>query len=479
LIKGIEKILLKLKTTFQTLPDVFYSETKRYDPEQAELYYYNEALAEALQFNANDPTIAINQLFQQTHMPIAQAYAGHQFGHFTQLGDGRAMLLGEYQGPEQQLIDIHLKGSGQTPFTHRGDGKATLSAMLREVIYSEALAGLHIPTSRSLAILTTGELVQRQIVEPGAILVRLASSHLRVGSFEYAASLEDNKILASLADYSIKRHYPQISMGEDRFHIFLDAVINAQAKLIAKWLQVGFIHGVMNTDNMTISGETLDFGPCAFMNRYNPQTCFSAIDQEGRYAFGNQVNIAKWNLCRFAESLLPLLNNNQDKAIEIAQTLINRFDDYFNDYWHTILCKKLGFSKVHHDIIQHAEQLLQLMHQHQLDYHTTFYNLTYDNLNQQLKPLQHWLEKWHHLQEQLGITSRTAKDIMYQVNPIVIPRNHVVEAAIAQAIDEQDKTLLNKLLSDLQSPYQQATSDINYLSVPAGHDEYYQTYCGT
>lgn len=473
--------MIKLKTTFQDQSGLLYKEEDHCNIEQATLYYFNTALAKSLHLNADKPMNVITQLFQQPHRPIAQAYAGHQFGHFSQLGDGRAILLGEYSYLNDQLMDVHIKGSGPTAYSRRGDGKATLSAMLREVIYSEALAGLHIPTTRSLAILTTGELISRQTLEPAALLVRLASSHIRVGTFEYVATLDNISILEQLIDYSIQRHYPDIEITENRAGAFLQAVIKAQAKLIAKWLQVGFIHGVMNTDNMTVSGETLDFGPCAFINRYDPQACFSSIDHNKRYAFEEQINIAKWNLCRLAEALLPMLDKNTDQAIEKAQTFISEFDIQFNGDWQSVLCQKIGFEESNNEINNHAQNLLQLMHDHQLDYHNTFYNLTYDDVNPQLTPLQNWLEGRQRLLASHGLTTLKAKNIMRKVNPVVIPRNHIVENAIASAVNQQDNILINKLLEDLRFPFKPATgnTDFDYYDVPIGHDEHYQTYCGT
>ena len=305
--------------------------------------------------------------------PLAMAYAGHQFGHFVpQLGDGRAILLGEIIGRDGKRRDLHLKGAGQTPFSRRGDGRAALGPVLREYIISEAMHALGIPTTRTLAAVTTGEPVFRETALPGAVLARVAASHLRIGTFEYFAAQGDGEAIKILADYAIDRHYPALQANPTPYIALLEAVCEAQAALIARWMQVGFIHGVMNTDNMTISGETLDYGPCAFMDTYDPATVFSSIDHHGRYAFGNQPRIAQWNLARFADTLLPLLDDNHDKALAMAEETINQFPERFERYWREGMRRKLGLTSEQPDDAGLMHALLQLMQEHAADYTNTF-----------------------------------------------------------------------------------------------------------
>jgi uncharacterized protein YdiU (UPF0061 family) len=471
--------LTTLTQHYQQLPACFYSVVENDLNIKSDIYLFNDSLAEEMQFNVSPPESLIESLMAQDHRPIAQAYAGHQFGNFNMLGDGRAMLLGEYQSPNMQMFDVHLKGSGRTEFSRGGDGKATLSAMLREYIYSEAMAGLGIPTTRSLAVLTTGEKISRQQEEQGAVLIRLAKSHLRVGTFEYAVAFQNIEAVTALMDFSIQRHYPHIEMNEKRAYNFLKAVINKQAKLISEWLRVGFIHGVMNTDNMTISGETIDFGPCAFMNKYDPQTCFSSIDRDQRYAFSAQQSMAKWNLCRLTECLLPLLDSEEPQAIAIAQQLIREFDEQFEQCWQVMMHQKLGFDKIDDNVKPLIEDLLALMFHHKLDYHNTFYALTYDAEQIELAPLTQWLEDWAGLLTSQGVDKQTAQELMKTVNPVVIPRNHLVEQMIHEAVELNEQSNLQQLLLDLKTPYTKKVSPLSYFDIPANHDETHQTFCGT
>ncbi|WP_139906416.1 protein adenylyltransferase SelO [Clostridium thermarum] len=415
--------------------------------------------------------------------PLAQAYAGHQFGHFTMLGDGRAMLLGEQITPRGHKYDIQLKGSGRTPYSRGGDGRAALGPMLREYIISEAMNALGIPTTRSLAVVTTGELVYRDEKLPGAILTRVASSHIRVGTFQYAAwwcSLEE---LRHLADYTIQRHYPDIELGDNRYLTLLQEVVKRQASLIAKWMMVGFIHGVMNTDNMAISGETIDYGPCAFMDTYAPETVFSSIDTRGRYAYINQPPIAMWNLARFAETLLPLLHDNKEEAIKIAEKALSEFPELYRCNWLTGMRGKLGLFNAEEEDETLIEDLLKIMYKYQADYTNTFRSLTLDEpLDSEMfnsPEFTQWQEKWKARLIRQQETSEASKELMKRSNPSVIPRNHRVEEAIEAAVKCEDYSVMNRLLMVLSQPYDYTAEQIEYIRPPEPSDCKYKTYCGT
>lgn len=416
--------------------------------------------------------------------PIAQAYAGHQFGGFNMLGDGRAILLGEHITPENKRVDIQLKGSGRTAYSRAGDGRAALGPMLREYIISEAMYALNIPTTRSLAVVTTGETVYRDDAYPGAVLTRVSSSHIRVGTFQFAAAVQNQQVLAELADYTIHRHFPEIETAENKYAQLLEKVIDLQASLIAKWMHVGFIHGVMNTDNMSICGETIDYGPCAFMNRYDPETVFSSIDRSGRYAFANQAPIAHWNLFRFAETLLPLLHAEESQAIKIAEASLNTFPSRFMDYWLDGMRKKLGLFNAETEDLKLAEDLLMYMQKNQADYTNTFRALGKDTLQQmeiyQDTGFKNWLQQW---QARLSRQSETLSEslaLMDQTNPAIIPRNHLVEAALNAAVDENNLQPLQKLLAAIARPYNPTADDAEFMQVPeAAFDARYQTFCGT
>ena len=344
----VNKSEIKLENTYITLPKEFYSQQLPWEVPSPEMVIWNNALATELGLNLDfflqpqgSEVLAGNKIIEGT-TPIAQAYAGHQFGYFTMLGDGRAVLLGEYVTSKGERFDIQLKGSGRTPYSRGGDGKATLGPMLREYIISEAMKGLGIPTTRSLAVVTTGESVLRETGLPGAILVRMAKSHIRVGTFEYANRMLNKEALKALADYTLERHYKEGKTEDQPYVYLLQEVVKRQARLISQWQLVGFIHGVMNTDNMTISGETIDYGPCAFMNRYKPETVFSSIDTSGRYSYQNQPKMAAWNLARFAEALVPLLAKKQEEAVQIAQTEIDQFSTLYRTFWYKGMREKLG-----------------------------------------------------------------------------------------------------------------------------------------
>ena len=408
--------------------------------------------------------------------PIAQAYAGHQFGHFTTLGDGRAILLCEYKN-QQQILDIHLKGAGPTIYSRRGDGLATLRSMLKEYVYSEAMHGLGIPTSRSLALFLTGENVQRERNHPGAFLVRMASSHIRIGTFQFAR-LQSNEVLKQLADYSIKRHYPDL-MGTDNPYLgLLERVIDQQASLIAQWMSVGFIHGVMNTDNSSISGETIDYGPCAFLDEYDIHAVFSSIDQNGRYAYGNQANIIQWNLCRLAESLVPLIDQeSEDLAVEKATTALKKFSAIFESYSNQLFCKKIGMDVVDERPKQLVNDLLSLMQSEKLDFTHTF-----QQLSMGLVPhpsLLAWQSNWEKHLNYLNHNKEEALLIMRSTNPVVIAHNHVLENIYDEVESTGDLSKLDNAIDVLRQPYNQ--SHLGHplsLPRPTGTRPTV-TYCGT
>jgi uncharacterized protein YdiU (UPF0061 family) len=414
--------------------------------------------------------------------PIAQAYAGHQFGGFTMLGDGRAILLGEHRTPAGRLVDVQLKGAGRTRFSRGGDGRAALGPMLREYVISEALAALGIPTTRSLAVVTTGEPVYRETVRKGAVLTRVAASHLRVGTFEYLAARGDEATLRVLADYAIARHYPELAGQPDQYPAFFRAVLDRQAALIARWQLVGFIHGVMNTDNVAISGETIDFGPCAFMNAYRRDTVFSSIDHGGRYAYGNQPAIAQWNLARLAESLLPLLDPDQDQAVTLATEALNGYPALFERYWLGGMRQKLGLQTPEAGDADLVRALLDWMEGARADFTNTFRDLSAEGPpageRYQDPAFQAWHIRW---QERLGREGRpaaAAAATMRAVNPAVIPRNHRVEEALAAAEEHDDVAPLHRLLEVLAAPYEAGPGAAPYQEPPADECNY-RTFCGT
>ncbi|MBF0445602.1 MAG: YdiU family protein, partial [Magnetococcales bacterium] len=416
--------------------------------------------------------------------PIAQAYAGHQFGHFTMLGDGRAIVLGEHLTPDLKRFDIQFKGSGPTPFSRGGDGRAALGPMLREYIISEAMHGLNIPTTRSLAVATTGEEVLREMGDlDGAILTRVAASHLRVGTFEYLAMRGDVETTKILINYALKRHYPKTNSNTSPALTLLKEVMERQLNLVINWLRVGFIHGVMNTDNMTISGETIDYGPCAFMDIYNSDTVFSSIDHMGRYAFGNQPHIVKWNLTRFAETLLPLLNPDKKIAVDIATQVIESYDEHLKTKWHSMMKKKLGLFGEELGDENLITELLTLMEQNQADYSNTFRYLLFEKVPSQSMfnkdSFNIWLQKWQARRVINGRSSKDSDKLLKTHNPAVIPRNHKVEEALDAACNNADLSPLNNLLAVVKNPYETQPENSPYQSAPATGGDQYQTFCGT
>jgi uncharacterized protein YdiU (UPF0061 family) len=415
--------------------------------------------------------------------PVAQAYAGHQFGGFApRLGDGRALLLGELVDADGRLRDLHLKGSGRTPFARGGDGLAAVGPMLREYVVSEAMHALGIPTTRSLAVVATGRPVRRETLLPGAVLARVAGSHLRVGSFQYARATGDVDLLRRLADHAIARHHPGAAEAEHRYLALFEAVVAAQASLVARWMLVGFIHGVMNTDNMTISGETIDYGPCAFMEAYDPATVYSSIDHGGRYAYGNQPLVAEWNLARLAEALLPLLHEDQEQAVALAVESLGRFRPQYEAAWSAGMRAKLGLPAGLDDgvVSPLVDELLDLLEKNHVD-HTSFFRALgaarrgnaepARNLFLDLAAVDDWLARWR----AVGPDA----ELMDRVNPVYIPRNHLVEEALAAAT-EGELAPLERLLDVVRAPYDERTGLERYATpAPVEFGAAYQTFCGT
>jgi serine/tyrosine/threonine adenylyltransferase len=423
--------------------------------------------------------------------PIAMAYAGHQFGVFVpQLGDGRAILLGEVIDNDGVRRDIQLKGSGPTPFSRRGDGRAALGPVLREYIVSEAMHALGIPTTRSLAAVITGESVIRETALPGAVLTRVAASHIRVGTFQYFAARRDSEGVRRLADHVILRHYPDLARGERPYLALLEAVIARQAELVARWLLIGFIHGVMNTDNTSISGETIDYGPCAFMDSYDPATVFSSIDEFGRYAYANQPRIALWNLSRLAECLLPLFGDDQEKAIGDAETALAEFAEQFNAAYKGGLRSKLGLSTEQDGDQALAQDLLDAMAKARADFTLTFRGLCEAVLDpaadRRVRTLfddpvlyDDWAVRWR---TRLNVERKSPAELqtaMRLANPAYIPRNHRVEAVIKAAVDNEDYTPFETLLSVLSKPYEDQPSFAEFTAPPQPHERVCRTFCGT
>lgn len=479
-----------LENSYSRLPKSFYSHVNPEPAPAPALVILNHHLATSLGLNAEAlesdegvPVLAGNQIPEQS-TPLAQAYAGHQFGHFTMLGDGRALLIGEQITPHGERFDIQLKGSGVTPYSRRGDGKAALGPMLREYIISEAMHALGIPTTRSLAVVTTGERIIRETPLPGAILTRIAASHLRVGTFEYISRWGTIDELRTLADYTRQRHFPELDQAENNYLPLLREVIKCQAALVAKWQLVGFIHGVMNTDNMALSGETIDYGPCAFMDVYDPATVFSSIDVHGRYAYGNQPKIAQWNLARFAETLLPLLHDDQEQAIEMAQEAVSGFAQLYQSEWLRGMRAKLGLFTEEADDEALVEELLRIMNENRADFTNTFRALTFDRLEESVLVDIPEFSKWHELwQARLGRqhqgTNSRSQELMQSNNPAVIPRNYRVEEALDAAVEHGDYSVMERLLEVLSIPYAHRAEQDEYTKPPEPSTIPYRTFCGT
>jgi uncharacterized protein YdiU (UPF0061 family) len=474
--------------TYSKLPKSFLENIKPVPVKDPRLIILNKNLAEQLNLDFSkfsDTDLA--KIFSGNSLPegsetIAQAYAGHQFGHFTMLGDGRAVMLGEHLDKDNNRFDIQFKGSGRTSFSRSGDGRAVLGPMLREYIISEAMHALNIPTTRSLAVVSTGEDVIREQMLPGAILTRVASSHIRVGTFQYIAATQNADDLKTLFNYTIDRHYPEIKDSKTKALDLLNLLMKKQCELVINWMRVGFIHGVMNTDNMTVSGETIDYGPCAFMDQYHPQTVFSSIDQNGRYSYNNQPRITKWNLARFAECIIPLIDQDEQKAISIATETINNFEKLYEEKWLNMMRDKLGLFGEDGDDKHLIFELLTWMENNKADFTNTFCNLMgiqsiKDPIYQNQEYL-NWTAKWKKRLEKNNTGKEKYLELMRSVNPIFIPRNHKVEEALKDASENKLETL-NQLLEVIKSPYKDNGMLKDYQQPMSNENGNYKTFCGT
>ncbi|MBT4803919.1 MAG: YdiU family protein [Legionellales bacterium] len=475
-------------TTYTGLPSCFFTHNSPDLVIDPKLIILNSSLAQELgldfenmSFDEQAKLFAGNVIPEHVK-PFSQAYAGHQYGHFTFLGDGRAHILGEHVTPAGARFDIQFKGSGCTPYSRRGDGKAALGPMLREYIISEAMHHLGVPTTRSLAVVTTGEKIMRESLLPGAILTRVARSHIRVGSFEFASVSGGKNDIRSLVDYTVKRHYPEIIGGDNDALSLLNAVISNQAKLLVNWMRVGFIHGVMNTDNVSIVGDTIDYGPCAFLDSYKADTVFSSIDKDGRYAFSNQAKICQWNVAIFAETLLPLLDSNINKAVSVARDAI---DDFFNIYqqsWLNMMCAKLGLFGFLNGDGALINDLLAWMSKHNADYTNTFYDLAHKDMPvgkiYEDDDFQDWYQRWSLRIKQNKCSWGKSQSMMRENNPAVIPRNHKVHEVL-EAAAANNLAPLSNFLQVLQHPYNYDSTPNIYQLPPKPRECIYQTFCGT
>ena len=478
----------KFDNTYLHLPEIFYTNLVPAPVPEPEMVILNTPLAIELGLDFSEISLgkqavlfAGNQMPESAE-PFAQAYAGHQFGHFSILGDGRAIVWGEHITPTGQRFDLQFKGSGPTPYSRGGDGRAPLGPMLREYIISEAMQALNIPTTRSLAVVTHGEQVYRETTLPGAILTRVASSHIRVGTFQFAALKGNKETIQALLDYTIKRHYPEIEEKQNKALFLLKAVIEKQAELITHWMRVGFIHGVMNTDNMALSGETIDYGPCAFMDTYDPGTVFSSIDHTGRYAYANQPAITQWNLARLAETLLPLINENAEKARDLAEEAINGFGVVYKEKSLSMLRAKVGLFGEQPEDEKLITDLLDWMHQKGADYTNTFLDLTNEappkGESYNSATFKEWHARWQARVVKNAQPLESSLALMRANNPVVIPRNHIVEQAL-DAATNGDLHPLKNLLAALQEPYKNSSDLKLYQCLPKPEEKVCHTFCGT
>jgi protein adenylyltransferase len=483
--------------SYARLPEHFFARLSPTTVAKPRLIKFNESLASELGLDTRalepDELAAIfaGNVIPPGAEPIAMAYAGHQFGNFVpQLGDGRAILLGEVVDRNGERRDVQLKGTGRTPFSRRGDGRATLGPVLREYLVSEAMHALGIPTTRALAAVSTGETVFRDRPLPGAVLTRVASSHIRIGTFQYFAARGDMEAVKRLSGCVIDRHFPEARDSERPTLALLQIVVERQASLVARWMHIGFIHGVMNTDNTALSGETIDFGPCAFLDSYDPATTFSAIDELGRYAYGNQPTMAQWNLARFAETLLPFLDPNPERAVEIANEAISMFTTRFQEHWLAGMRAKLGLVRNEEGDLELARALLRAMHENAADFTLTFRRLcdaaVHEKADVNLRALfanpaayDNWASRWRSrlAAERLDLDARA--QAMRAVNPAFIPRNHRVEQALDAAIEYGDFSRFAELLTVLSRPYEDQAVFADYANPPNTDERVFRTFCGT
>ena len=473
-----------LQSNYTQISDKLFSELKPDEVTNPRTVIVNNELAKMLGLNLKGISEKdLSNLFSGNQLPngakpFAQAYAGHQFGQFTILGDGRAHIVGEQVTPEGEIFDIQYKGSGRTPYSRGGDGKAALGPMLREYLISEAMHHLGIPTTRSLAVVETGEKVYREVPLKGSILTRVASSHIRIGTFQFLAAHKDYEGMQALLDFSIKRHFRNLKFTKNVTVEFIQAVMQKQIKLIVDWMRVGFIHGVMNTDNSTISGETIDYGPCAFMDSYDAKTVFSSIDTQGRYSFANQPSIIHWNLVRLAESLLPLIDKNEKKSIEIAQNTLNEFSSLFKNEWLQMMRKKIGIEDPSEEDEELISNLVNWMQNKSPDFTNTFCNLmNYNHANDEVfgdNDFGTWKKNW-----QERVNNKEYLKTMANTNPVLIPRNYLVEEALNEAETKGKLNKFNDLNKAISSPYHIEKVNIKYLITPSKTNIPYKTFCGT
>ena len=480
--------IFHFQNTYVTLPSEFHSHVLPKKVASPKLAIFNHDLSTELgiNFSSLQPE-EISNLLSGNIIPdgsslIAQSYAGHQFGHFTILGDGRAILLGEHILGDERF-DIQFKGSGPTPYSRSGDGLAAIGPMLREYLISEAMHHLNIPTCRSLAVVETGEDVIREQKYPGAILTRISRSHIRIGTFQFAVIQEDKSLVKKLFNYTIERHFPNLIESKNKALDFLYLIIDQQAELITNWMRVGFIHGVMNTDNVALSGETIDYGPCAFMDHYDPLTVFSSIDHQGRYSFANQPIIAQWNLARLAETILPLISDNNEKALKLAEEAINAFADLYQSKWLDMMRRKIGLITKKNEDKDLISELLDTMQKHKADFTNTFRFLSEDVLSGddifKTEEFLTWYKKWKLRLKKESNTFENIKKIMDTNNPRVIPRNHLVEKALKSA-EEGDLETIVDFSKIIKNPYS-SSIDVpkKYLNPPNDNEKVLQTFCGT
>ena len=483
-----KKIGWKFDNTYLNLSQSMFSKINPTPVKTPKVILFNHDLSKEIDLDFSEiDSKQLASIFSGNQLPngsesIAQAYAGHQFGHFTVLGDGRALMIGEHIDKNNNRYDIQFKGSGKTPYSRNADGRAALGPMLREYIISESMHHLGVSTTRSLAVVETGEDVIRESILKGAVLTRVASSHIRVGTFQYALISKNKNDLKTLFDYTLQRHYPDIKKSESSPEDLLKIVLKKQVNLICDWMRIGFVHGVMNTDNMTISGETIDYGPCAFMDKYDPGTVFSSIDKQGRYAYFNQPRVAKWNLERFAECLLPLINDDSKIAIEIATEVLKEFSNIYKESWLRMMKQKLGLLGDDIEDEKLIIELLSWMHQNKADYTNTFCYLMgeYKKKNEIYNETKFilWEKKWENRIKLNNNSKENSLKIMSKVNPLIIPRNHLVEESLQYATEKNDLSKVNELLKILQRPYEKDSVTSIYQSAPL-IEENYVTYCGT
>ena len=455
--------------TYINLPNIFYSKVKPNIFNKKKLLLFNNDLAEemGLNFDKYDENEICDVLLGNKILNkefFSQAYAGHQFGHFSILGDGRALLIGEHITKNNQRFDVQIKGSGKTPYSRNGDGKATLGPMIREYLISEAMNSLGISSTRALAVITTGENVLREKFEPGALLIRIAKSHIRVGTFQFGSLLKKQNEFDNLISYTIKRLNPELINSDNKYINFFETICDLQISLIIEWMRVGFIHGVMNTDNMSLSGETIDYGPCAFLDNYNPKTVFSSIDKMGRYSFENQSKITLWNLARFAETILHLIDNDENKAVRIVEEILEKYNKKFNINWNLMMSKKLNLdlNSTNEEIIK---EFLDLMHIYKLDYTNTFLDLENNTLDENI--FKNWVEKY----------KKNKLKKFKNINPKIIPRNHIIDQIINE-IYSGNYSQLYEFEKILKNPYEKIENK-KYIVPPLESEKVFKTFCGT